>query len=92
MLLSCPLSCPFFSELHKKSRLTLVPSFFLEPLGVEVSICGNDAREVLADCLIAKKAAQTSKKFALGAIKAVIHANKNLFAFALYLNSSSTNN
>ena len=61
-LLSCPLSCLFFSKLHKQSRLTLVPSFFLERVGVEVSICGNDARKVIADWLIAKSRTNFWKK------------------------------
>ena len=77
--LSCPLSCSFFSKLHKQSRLTLVPSFFLERLSVHVSICGNDAREVPTDWLIAKKPRDFLRKFALGAIKAVVRANKYLF-------------
>ena len=91
-LLSCPLSCPFFSKLHKQSRLTLVSSFFLERSSVQVSICGNDAREVPADWLIAKKPRDLFRKIALEAIKAVVRANKYLFAFAfsLYLNGSST--
>jgi len=61
-LLSCPLSCPFFSKLYRQSRLTLVPSFFLERVGVEVSICGNDARKVIADWLIAKSRTNFWKK------------------------------
>ena len=70
-LLSCPLSCPFFSKLHMQSRPTLVPSFFLEWSGVQVSTCGNDAREVPADWLIAKKPHDLLRKLALRAIKAV---------------------
>ena len=91
-LLSCLLSFPFFSTLHKQSRLTLVPSFFLERSGVQVSICGNDAREVPADWLIAKKPRDLLRKFALEAINAAGRATKNLFAFALAfcLNGSST--
>ena len=58
----CLVHCPFFSKLHKQSRLTLVPSFFLERSGVDVSICGNDASKVLADWLISKKAARTYEK------------------------------
>ena len=65
-LFSCQLSCPFFPKLHKQSRLTLVPSFFLERSGVQVSICGNDAREVPADWLIAKKPRHLLRKFARG--------------------------
>ena len=90
-LLSCPLSCPFFSKLHKQCRRTLVPSFSLEQSGVQVSICGNDAREVPADWLIAKKLHDLLRKFALGAIKGVVCANKYLFVFALYLKGFSTN-
>ena len=69
-----------------------MPSFFLERSGVEDSICGNGAREVLADWLIAKKPREHLKKIALGATKAVVRANKNMFAFALYLNGSYINN
>jgi len=43
-----------------------VHSFFLERSGVENSICGNDAMNVLADWLIAKKAARTSEKNRFG--------------------------
>jgi len=91
-LLLCSLSCPFSSKLHKQGRLTLVHSFFLERSGVQVSICENDASEVhvLADWLIAKQ--KRLAKFALGPINAVVRANKTLFAFALYLNGSSTKN
>jgi len=49
--------------LHKQSRLTLVPSLFLERSGVQASVCGNDAREELADWLIAKKSCELLKKF-----------------------------
>ena len=62
--------------------------------GLPVSIFGNDVmREVPADWLIAKKSRDLLRKFALEAINAVVRANKNLFAFAfaLYLNGSSTN-
>jgi len=40
----------------------------------------------------AKKPCKLLTKFTLGAIKAVVRANKTLFAFALYLNGSYTNN
>jgi len=59
--------------------------------GVQASICGNDVREVPADWLKAKKPRDLLRKFALGAIKAVVRANRKLFAFAVYLNGSSTN-
>ena len=39
-----------------------MPSFFLERSGVEDSICGNCAREVLADWLVAKKPREHLKK------------------------------
>jgi len=48
-----------------------------------MSFCKNNAREVLAERL---------STLALVAIKAAVRANKNVFAFALYLNDSSTNN
>jgi len=48
------LACPFFSKHHKQNRLTLVHSFFLERPFEHVSICGNDAKEVLGDWLIVK--------------------------------------
>ena len=93
-LLLCPLSCPFNTKLHKQSRMTLVPSSFLERSGVQVSVCGNDASEVLDDWSIAKKTRELLTKFAPGTIKAAVCANKNVyaFAFALYLNGNSTYN
>jgi len=62
----------------------------LKQSGVQVSICGNDAREVLADWFIAKKS--ILKKLDLGAIKEVVPANKKLFAFSISLNGSSISN
>jgi len=54
------------SKIHKQSRLTLVSSFFLERPGVQVSVCGNDAKKVLAEWLISKKASRPYEKICSG--------------------------
>ena len=73
------------SQAKKLDASQLVPCFFLEWSVVQVSISGNDAREVLADLLIARKLLDL-----WGAIKAVVCANKKLFALTFYLNGSCT--
>ena len=91
MIVSCQL---FSTEILQAEYVRLCLAFLLKRSGsVQVSISGNDAREVPADWLIAKKPRDLLRKFALGAINAVVRANKNLFAFAfaLYLNGFSTN-
>jgi len=75
--LSSQLCCTFFSKHHNLSRLTPVPSFSWNNQTYTFVFV-----EIMqGTCL-------------LGTIQAVVCANKNLFAFsfALYLNSSSTNN
>jgi len=93
-VLSCPLSSPFFSKLHKQRRLTRVPIVFLERSGVQVSICRNDAREVLAGWWIAKKPHDLLEKNRVLSNQGGRSREKNvfMFAFALYLNGSSTSN
>jgi len=43
-----------------------------------MSICRNNAREVLADWFIAKRPRKLLTKFAMGTIKAVVRANEKI--------------
>jgi len=63
---SLPPSCPYFSKLHKQSRMCLAFSC-PERSAVQASFCGNDERiKVLGDWLKAKKPRDLLKKIALG--------------------------
>jgi len=79
-LLSCPI---FFSKLRELSRLVLVPSFFLEQSVEQVSVCGTDARDVLADWLITIKPRELFENIALLNYSRTKTAFVFVFAFAL---------